>query len=133
MSITTEEQRKNSHIDSYVFSEMQKLVKNIDWDTHDGVTLMQAKGWEYSYQKGLIDKTPHYTRYEEDSIHFKNDKYRIQINMTSGSVVLQDIHNSESCYTYPTIFLGLVEFYAIRLIQEDLETLIESVVLSKSK
>lgn len=133
MSITTEEQRLNSHIDSHVFSEMRKLVKNIEWDTHDGVTLMQAKGWEYSYQKGLIDKTPYYTRYEEDSIHFKNDKYRIQINMTSGSVVLQDIHNSESCYAYPTIFLGLAEFYAIRLIQEDLEKLIENAVLSKSK
>lgn len=133
MSIMTKEQRENSRIDSYVFSEMLKLVKSIDWDNHEGVTLMQAKGWKYSYQKGLVDKTPHYTRYEEDSIHFKNDKYSIQINMSSGSVVLQDIHNSQEYYTYPTIFLGLVEFYAIRLIQEDLEALMESVVLSKSK
>lgn len=133
MSIMTEEQRLNSHIDTNTFGAMLKLVKLVDWDNHEGVKIMMSKGWSYYYDKGLVDKTPHYTRYEEDKIRFMNDKYIIQINLSSGGVVLQDIHNSQSCYTYPTIFLGLAEFYAIRLIQEDLETLMESVVLSKSK
>ena len=126
MSITTEEQRLNSHIDTNVFSAMLKLVKLIDWNNHEGVKIMVSKGWSYYYDDGIVDKTPHYTRYEEDRIRFTNDKYIIQINLSSGGVVLQDKSHSDQYYMYPTLFIGLDEIRAISLIQEDINALRKS-------
>ena len=123
MSIMTEEQRRNSHIDTDMFGAMLKLVKLVDWDNHEGVKIMVSKGWSYYYDDGVVDKTPYYTRYEEDRIKFTNDKYIIQINLSSGGVVLQDKSHSEQYYMYPTLFIGLAEIRAISLIQEDINTL----------
>ena len=133
MSITTEEQRLNSHIDTNIFSAMLKLVKLVDWDNHGGVKIMMSKGWSYYYDDGLVDKTPHYTRYEEDRIRFTNDKYIIQINLSSGGVVLQDKSHSEQYYMYPTLFIGLAEIRAISLIQEDINALRESASVTLEK
>ena len=133
MSITTEEQRLNSHIDANIFSAMLKLVKLVDWDNHEGVKIMMSKGWSYYYDDGLVDKTPHYTRYEEDRIRFTNDKYIIQINLSSGGVVLQDKSHSEQYYMYPTLFIGLAEIRAISLIQEDINALRESASVTLEK
>ena len=123
MSIMTEEQRRNSHIDTDMFGAMLKLVKLVDWDSHEGVKIMVSKGWSYYYDDGVVDKTPYYTRYEEDRLKFTNDKYIIQINLSSGGVVLQDKSHSEQYYMYPTLFIGLAEIRAISLIQEDINTL----------
>ena len=126
MSITTEEQRLSSHVDTHLFGAMLKLVKLVDWDNHKGVKIMMSNGWSYYYDDGIVDKTPHYTRYEEDRIRFTNDKYIIQINLSSGGVVLQDKSHSEEYYMYPTLFIGLTEIKAISLIQEDIDALRKS-------
>ena len=123
MNIMTEEQRLNSHIDTDIFGAMLELVKLVDWNNHKGVKIMVSKGWSYYYDDGIVDKTPHYTRYEEDRIKFTNDKYIIQINLSSGGVVLQDKSHSEQYYMYPTLFIGLDEIRAISLIQEDINAL----------
>ena len=123
----TETERRNSHIDTSMFGAMLKLVKLVDWDNHEGVKLMISKGWSYYYDDGLVDKTPYYTRYEEDRIRFTNDKYIIQINLSSGGVVLQDKSHSDQYYMYPTLFIGLAEISAISLIQQDISALRESV------
>lgn len=133
MSITTEEQRLNSHIDTKLFGAMLKLVKLVDWDNHEGVKIMMSKGWSYYYDDGIVDKTPYYTRYEEDRIRFTNDKYIIQINLSSGGVVLQDKSHSEQYYMYPTMFIGLAEIRAISLIQEDINALRESASVTLEK
>ena len=133
MSITTEEQRLNSHIDTDILNVMLKLVKLVDWDNHEGVKIMVSKGWSYYYDDGIVDKTPHYTRYEEDRIRFTNDKYIIQINLSSGGVVLQDKSHSEEYYMYPTLFVGLAEIKAISLIQEDINALRESASVTLAK
>lgn len=133
MSITTEEQRLNSHIDTDIFGAMLKLVKLVDWNNHEGVKIMVSKGWSYYYDDGIVDKTPHYTRYEEDRIRFTNDKYIIQINLSSGGVVLQDKSHSDQYYMYPTLFVGLAEIRAISLIQEDIDALRKSARETLSK
>ena len=122
----TEEERRNSYFDPHLFHKMMDLVKLVDWDDHEGVKLMVSKGWSYYYDNGLVDRTPHYTRYEEDRIRFTNDKYIIQINLSSGGVVLQDASSSEKYYAYPTLFVGLAEIKAISLILQDIEILIAS-------
>ena len=133
MNMMTEEQRRNSYFDPNLFGKMKDYVKLVDWDNHNGVKIMVANGWSYYYDTGYVDKTPHYTRYEEDRIRFTNDKYIIQINLSSGGVVLQDKSHSEQYYMYPTLFIGLAEIRAIALIQEDINALRESASVTLEK
>lgn len=126
MNLLTEEQRRNSHVDGNLFAEMLKLVKLIDWENREGVKIMVNRGWSYYYDSGIVDRTPHYTRYEEDRIRFTNDKYVVQINLSSGGVVLQDTSDSVRFYRYPTLFIDIEEIKAISLILEDIRVLIES-------
>lgn len=108
----TEEERKNSHFDTNLFAIMQDKIKTVDWLCTLGVQNMISAGWEYEYKNGLVDATEHYTRYEEDSIRFKKGDYAVQINMASGTVVIQDLH-SEYNYGPPTVFLTHGEINAI--------------------
>jgi hypothetical protein len=108
----TEAERQESRFDVDLFAIMQDKIKTVDWEYTHGVEDMKTFGWEYLYKKGLVDKTPHYTRYEEDTIRFKKGDYLAQINMTSGTVVIQDLH-SEYNYGPPTVFLTNGEINAI--------------------
>lgn len=108
----TEAERRNSSFDVNLFAIMQEKVKRIDWTGICGVENMMTAGWEYSYKNGLVDATQWYTRYEEDAICFKKEDYAIQINMASGTVVIQDLH-SEYNYGPPTVFLTYIEMNAI--------------------
>lgn len=108
----TEAERRNSGFDVNMFAIMREKIKTVDWEYTHGVEDMKTFGWEYVYKKGLVDATPHYTRYEEDSICFKKGDYSVQINMTSGTVVIQDLH-SEYNYGPPAVFLTNGEINAI--------------------
>lgn len=108
----TETERQNSRFDANLFSVMMDKIKEVDWRYTHGVEDMITAGWEYEYNNGLVDATEHYTRYEEDTIRFKKGDYSVQINMTSGTVVIQDLH-SEYNYGPPTVFLTYIEMNAI--------------------
>ena len=126
MNMMTEAERRNSCINANLFGEMVKLVKLVDWDNHEGVKIMMNLGWSYYYDTGIVDRTPYYTRREEDRIRFTNNKYIIQINLSSGGVVFQDIHNSVQFYSNPTLFISIEEIRAISLILQDISVLIKS-------
>lgn len=108
----TETERQNSKFDTNLFALMMDKIKTVDWTCTHGVEAMITAGWEYEYRKGLVDETPHYTRYEEDCIRFKKGDYSVQINMTNGTIVIQDLH-SEYNYGPPTVFLTAMEMNAI--------------------
>ena len=108
----TETERQNSRFDVNLFALMMDKIKTVDWTCTHGVEAMITAGWEYSYKNGLVDATQWYTRYEEDAMCFKKEDYAIQINMASGTVVIQDLH-SEYNYGPPTVFLTYVEMNAI--------------------
>lgn len=108
----TEVERQNSRFDANLFAIMQDKIKTVDWEYTNGVEDMKTFGWEYVYKNGLVDATEHYTRYEEDSIRFKKGDYSVQINMTTGTVVIQDLH-SEYNYGSPVVFLTSGEINAI--------------------
>lgn len=108
----TETERENSRFNVNLFAIMMDKIKGVDWVCTQGVVDMISAGWEYEYKKGLVDNTPHYTRYEEDTIRFKKGDYAVQINMTTGTVVIQDLH-SEYNYGPPTVFLTMLEINAI--------------------
>lgn len=108
----TESERQNSGFDANLFAIMMDKIKTVDWEYTHGVEDMITFGWEYIYHNGLVDKTPHYTRYEEDAIRFKKGDYSVQINMATGTVVIQDLH-SEYYYGPPTVFLTAMEMNAI--------------------
>ena len=68
---------------------------------------METIGYKYEYCKGLVDETPYYTRVEEDSIVYTSDKYIIQFNLASKSVVLSMNNNNGAFYgNKPTAFLN---------------------------
>lgn len=125
--------RNGCNLDMDGFSFMLDNASRIDWDLHDGVLLMREKGWSYEYIKGNIDNTGGYTRRDEDRIVFKNDKYLIQVNLASINVVIEDMSNSTSYYSFPTVFLGIAEIMAVRSILVDLDALRKCYVLSKKK
>lgn len=108
----SETERQSSKFDTNLFALMMDKIKTVDWICTHGVEDMIAAGWEYEYNNGLVDATAHYTRYEEDSMRFKKGDYAVQINMTSGTVVIQDLH-SEYNYGPPTVFLTAMEMNAI--------------------
>lgn len=108
----TEEERKNARFDVDLFHIMMEKIKDVDWRYTHGVDDMITAGWEYEYKNGLVDATEHYTRYEEDSMRFKKGDYAVQINLTSATVVIQDLH-SEYNYGPPTVFLMPIEINAI--------------------
>ena len=125
----TESERAAARFDTNVFQKMMEVVKLVDWENLACVQDMITFGWEYVYHNGLVDKTPHYTRYEEDAIRFKKGDYSVQINTTTGTVVIQDLH-SEYNYGPPTVFLTKEELSAIYGIVDNIKILLESVVLS---
>lgn len=108
----TESERNAANFDPKVFNIMMEKVKQIDWSLVSGVDDMVCAGWEYEYHEGFVDKTPHYTRYEEDTLRFKKDDYAVQVNLTSATVVIQDLH-SEYNYGPPTVFLTNIEMTAL--------------------
>lgn len=108
----TDEERKNNSFDTNLFSIMMDKIKSVNWEHTPGVEDMKLFGWTYECMKGLIDKTKYYTRYEEDVICFKKGDYLVRINMSSGTVVIQDLH-VEYNYGSPTVFLTNGEINAI--------------------
>lgn len=112
-------ERNNSYFDTTLFNEMMKRIKKVDWRGVSGVDdMINYYGWEYEYREGMIDKTEFYTRCEEDCIRFKKDgRASIQINLTTGTLVIQDLHD-ESCYGAPTVFLSAGELVALWDINE---------------
>ena len=125
----TESERAAARFDTNVFQKMMEAVKLVDWENLACVQDMITFGWGYIYRNGLVDETPHYTRYEEDSIRFRKGDYSVQINMTSGTVVIQDL-NSEYNYGPPTVFLRKEELFAICGVVENVKILLKSVSLS---
>lgn len=125
----TESERAAATFNVDIFQKMMDVVKLVDWENLVCVQDMINLGWEYIYHNGMVDKTPHYTRYEEDTIRFKKDDYSVQINMTSGTVVIQDLH-SEYNYGPPTVFLTKEELSAICGVVENVKILLKSVSLS---
>lgn len=104
-----------------------ELARKVQWETFDDVQWFIREGWEFEYHEGLIDKTSSYTRYEEDSMTLKNDRYIIQINVSSCDVVLQLIHDNESFYGgTPTIFLSKDEVLHLYKILKYLYSVINS-------
>lgn len=67
---------------------------------------MDGLGYTYNYHKGLVDKTPYYTRVEEDSIIYTGERYNIMFNLASRGVVLIQKEDNADCYGgKPTLFL----------------------------
>ena len=127
------EERDAAKFDTNMFQKMMELVKTVNWESIDGVREMIKLGWEYEYHRGLVDKTPHYTRYEEDTIRFKKNKATLQINMTTGTLVIQDLHSyDEFYYGNPTVFLTADELFAIYEITDTIKILAMSVTLSNN-
>lgn len=102
----------SNEFDARMFVIMKKKAKTVDWTATHGVEDMTVFGWQYEYKEGLIDATEHYTRYEEDSICFTKGDSLVQINMSTGTVVIQDLHD-EYHYGNPTVFLVNEEINAI--------------------
>ena len=66
---------------------------------------MEQLGYKYVYQKGLIDKTPFYTRLAEDTIVYVHPKRRIQFNLASRSIVISETEDNAQYYGgRPTLF-----------------------------
>lgn len=125
VKVMTKEERDNARIDVERFNKMSEECSKIVWDGIAGVEAMKAMGWEFYFHKGEIDETPHYIRREEDVLMFKNEKYQININTSSAGLVIMDIHNSQNCYTHPTIFLSIEEISALYAIQKLLESIVD--------
>ena len=127
----TESEREAARFDTNMFQKMMKVVKLVGWENLACVQDMINLGWEYQYYNGMVDKTPHYTRYEEDTIRFKKNNASVQINMTTGTVVIQDLHSCEEhYYGHPTVFLTKEELFAIYGVVDNIKILLESVILS---
>ena len=72
----------------------------------DPLPYMETLGYHYTYKKGLIDATDHYTRVEEDSMIWENDKRFIQFNLASRCIVIQLKEDNANYYGgMPTFFL----------------------------
>ena len=66
-------------------------------------------GFKYEYIKGMVDETPHYTRYEEDRIVYTSEdgSIKIQFNLAAHGVVLQKKDSNGEYYGgYETVFLS---------------------------
>lgn len=85
------------------------------------VPYMEQLGYKYDYRKGMVDKTPHYTRVEEDSIIYTGEKYIIMFNLSSRCVVLSQIEDNANFYGgKPTMFLDNDLLRCINEIREKL-------------
>lgn len=66
-------------------------------------------GFKYEYIKGIVDKTPHYTRVEEDKIVYTSENGRIKIQFNLGAhglVISKQGSNGEYYGGHETIFLS---------------------------
>ena len=64
-------------------------------------------GYTYEYRKGLIDKTPYYTRVEEDCIIYTGDKYILRFNLASRALVISMRDDNALYYGgEPTFFIN---------------------------
>lgn len=82
---------------------------------------MENIGYEYVYHKGMVDKTAHYTRIEEDSILYMHPKRIIRFNLASRQIVIQEMEDNANFYGgKPTLF---IHPNLIRLINEVIEKL----------
>ena len=67
---------------------------------------MTALGYNYEYVKGLVDKTPFYTRVEEDRIIYTGKMYTVQFNLDSkGMVLIMHDDNADVYGNKPTFFV----------------------------
>ena len=67
-------------------------------------------GYTYKYIKGMVDKTPHYTRYEEDRIVYTSEggTIKIQFNLGAhGLILLKKGSNGEYYGGYEVFFLNI--------------------------
>lgn len=67
-------------------------------------------GYTYKYIKGMVDKTPHYTRVEEDRIVYTSDDgiMKIQFNLGNHGIVLQRKGSNAEYYGgYEVFFLNI--------------------------
>ena len=82
---------------------------------------MDKLGYAYTYRKGLVDKTSHYTRVEEDSIEYVGEKYIISFNLASRCVVISAKEDNADFYGgKPTMFLDNDLLKCINEIREKL-------------
>ena len=68
---------------------------------------MEELGYNYNYNKGFVDETPHYTRVEEDRIIYTGHDCNIHFNLGSKTMVII-MHNDNADYygNKPTFFLN---------------------------
>ncbi len=94
------------------FKKKLEHASKTDWLETDEIKWFQDNGWNVCYCKGLVDRTSQYTRYEEDCIIIKNDRYILQVNIPSATSVLQLINDNSDFYSgKPTMFLTFDEEY----------------------
>lgn len=103
------ERPHRSSADVKYMDKQLELIRKFDWKKHKSVQWFIDNDWEYEYHTGLVDKTEHYTRIEEDTIIFKNYRYIIQVNTCSLCVVLMYNKDYDSAYGVPTVFLPIDE------------------------
>lgn len=81
-------------------------------------------GFTYKYIKGMVDKTPHYTRVEEDRIVYASDdgRIKIQFNLGNRGVVLQRKDSNGEYYGgYEVFFLNMDVILCIKKVMETLK------------
>ena len=115
-------ERDNAKISTNLFMEMMKRIETVDWTYINGVEELIKEGWSYKFNNGLVDTTRFYTRYEEHSLRFNKEGVFIQINLTTGTVVIKD-GRVFSVYEEPTVFLSMKEINAINKIVKIVEDL----------
>ena len=83
--------------------------------------MMESFGYTYKYRKGLVDVTPYYTRLEEDVIIYENQRYIVQFNLASRSVVMVMKENNGEFYGgKPTMFFDESFFKCIDTVRKNL-------------
>lgn len=67
-------------------------------------------GYTYKYIKGMVDRTPHYVRYEEDRIVYASEggTIKIQFNLANHGIVIQRKGSNGEYYGgYEVFFLNM--------------------------
>jgi len=83
--------------------------------------MMESFGYKYEYRKGLIDKTPYYTRVEEDSLVYTSNKYILRFNLASRVLVISMVDDNAIYYGgKPTLFFDTSFIHCINEIMKAL-------------
>lgn len=81
-------------------------------------------GYTYKYIKGMVDKTPHYTRVEEDRIVYTSEggTIKIQFNLGNHGIVLQRKGSNGEYYGgYEVFFLNMDVINCMKKVMEALK------------